>query len=217
MTGDDWLEEVFRPALRTGNPPVQELRGALRALAACGVLEEAVAARAADELGEFKTLRAPSRYLRRPGYALCFGPDVDRRPPSLANRLDIRARSAAHRHPAHDHPRGRRLRATVPRPSATSAKPEPVRRSETAEPCPARHGRSSRPADATLPLSATGSRGDGTRSRAKAIAMQPGGWPLRIAAAAATGRASSASGDARERTGMNARRARYPRRCQVKP
>ncbi|MGH2833226.1 MAG: hypothetical protein ACRDK2_10675, partial [Solirubrobacteraceae bacterium] len=41
MTGEQWLERVFDPALRTSKPPFQELHGALRALSDCGMLSEA--------------------------------------------------------------------------------------------------------------------------------------------------------------------------------
>lgn len=50
MTGKEWLERVFAPAMRTGSPPTSELRFALRALLECGVLTEEEALQAITQI-----------------------------------------------------------------------------------------------------------------------------------------------------------------------
>jgi hypothetical protein len=51
MRGDEWLERVFEPALRTDDPAVHpQLRGALHALRDCGVLSPEAAAHAESRL-----------------------------------------------------------------------------------------------------------------------------------------------------------------------
>lgn len=52
MTGDEWLEQVFRPALRANERSSRELRGALRALADCDVLSHKQVLEALRELAE---------------------------------------------------------------------------------------------------------------------------------------------------------------------
>lgn len=52
MTGEQWLERVFDPALRTSSPPFKKLHGALRALSECGALSEAKFIRASERLDE---------------------------------------------------------------------------------------------------------------------------------------------------------------------
>jgi hypothetical protein len=50
VTGEEWLERVFDPALRVGDPRFAELRGALRALFDCGVLSQDLTASANKQL-----------------------------------------------------------------------------------------------------------------------------------------------------------------------
>lgn len=52
MTGDEWLEQVFRPALRAKERSAQDLRGAVRALVDCGVLSHQQVVDALRELEE---------------------------------------------------------------------------------------------------------------------------------------------------------------------
>ena len=53
MTGEEWLREVFEPALEAGDMAAYpELVGAVRALAACGVLDEAQVAAAERRLAQ---------------------------------------------------------------------------------------------------------------------------------------------------------------------
>jgi hypothetical protein len=61
MTGAEWLARVFDRALRSGDPAAYpELLGALRALAACGVLSQEDATRAEGRLNERFEWPAPT-------------------------------------------------------------------------------------------------------------------------------------------------------------
>lgn len=63
MTGAQWLERVFDPALRTSKPPFAELRGGLEALSRCGDLSEEQFLRASGRLAEVEGER--SVFVRR--------------------------------------------------------------------------------------------------------------------------------------------------------
>ncbi|MGO8907369.1 MAG: hypothetical protein ACLQMH_17350 [Solirubrobacteraceae bacterium] len=72
MTGEEWLRGPFDQALRRSNPPLKELRGAVRALSECGQLaEESVSdanARLDETEGERHAIvRSRAERVRPPG------------------------------------------------------------------------------------------------------------------------------------------------------
>jgi hypothetical protein len=56
VTGEEWLEQVFMPSLRAGDRSPLELRGALRALADCGVLSKEAVLEALRQLFDYPPL-----------------------------------------------------------------------------------------------------------------------------------------------------------------